>query len=807
MKGLTGLTSQEVRERVSRGLHNQFSAKKSKKGREIVLENLFSVFNLIIFAIMAFLLVFYLKTSDDRLLLDSIGVLSVAVLNTLIAIIQEWKAKRALDRVHLLLKKEVKVLRESQEVFIDQKEIVVDDLVFLERGDQVVVDGRVIWANHLEIDASLLTGESLPVLKKVEDEILSGCFCLSGTGLYRAEKIGKECYAAKITGLAKRFKFNLSLLQIKINFIVKALFAVAVLLVIGQILFKSGDLDRVDFVRKLSTIAISLVPQGLVLMSSVTFALGIYRISKLGAIVQKLNAIESFSNVKVVCTDKTGTLTQNKLAVKEITILDDRYTLEEAKKWLGTYGKFSSDKNATLRTLEGFPSFDPVTLIDEIPFTSEKKRSLIAIEKDRERITLILGAFDILIERARDDLKERSRRLFDEKGLKVYRNLLLGKITSQAPLDQIKDQEEGPVIEPLCLVSITDQVRSDVMEAIELFQKNDIQIKILSGDSAPAIQAVARQIGWEIKEEELISGDQMDGIDERDFSSTVQNKTVFARLKPEHKLRIIKALKKQNLYTAMIGDGVNDLPAIKEADIGIAMEEGSKITKEVADIVLLKNKFSLLPHIFDEGNKIVNTVSSVAKLFLTKNFMAIYLTLLSLLFLWHFPLTPRRVALINVFSIGLPSMFIAFKNSNVSKTKKFLEDLFTFSALSALIIVVAGYLGLFYVDKHFAIGRKDLQMVMMSILIICTTSNLLAVALHKKEKETHLYWLYSAALICLYVFLATTKMDNLLLNLLREFYEITYLRGRFWVAVGVISFGSSICLLLLQKVRKRWLLG
>ena len=237
-------------------------------------------------------------------------------------------------------------------------------------------------------------------------------------------------------------------------------------------------------------------------------------------------------------------------------------------------------------------------------------------------------------------------KLYDEGGLKIYRNIFFGKI-SAVSFEALKNDSIDLEIEPVCIVSITDQVRGDVMEAINLFHENDIDVKILSGDAAVAVQAVAKEIGWQINDDELISGNELDEVKEESLAAVIMQKKIFARLRPDHKLRIIKALKREKIYTAMIGDGVNDLPAIKESDMGIAMEEGSKITREVADIVLLKNKFSLLPKIFDEGNKIVNTVSSVAKLFLTKNFMVIYLTLLSVFLAWEFPLTPRRVSLIS----------------------------------------------------------------------------------------------------------------------------------------------------------------
>lgn len=253
----------------------------------------------------------------------------------------------------------------------------------------------------------------------------------------------------------------------------------------------------------------------------------------------------------------------------------------------------------------------------------------------------------------------------------------------------------------------------------------------------------------------------------------------------------------------MIGDGVNDLPAIKEADIGIAMEEGSSITKEVADIILLKNKFTLLPKIFDEGNKIVNTINDVAKLFLTKTFLVIFTTLMSLFAFYNFPLTPRRVALINIFSIGLPSFIIALKNSNINKLKNFTMELFSFVIISALLIALASYVGQCVTKQYAGYTAEDIQMVMLSIMVIVTTANFLAVTIRKKEKNLRLYFLYAFGLIALYSALALSESNFILIKWAKIFYEISYLDRKYWLITFLISLSFSIAIVLAQHLRKR----
>ncbi len=800
---MTGLTNTEVQERINKGQQNRSTVTKTKKIREIILENVFSVFNLVITSVILFLLYFYITSGDERLLYDTIGTTLVISLNTFIAVYQEIRAKKALDKVSLLLKKEVKVIRDGKEEVIDQKDVVVDDIIVLERGDQVVVDGSVVESNKLEIDESLLTGESLPINKKNGDEVLSGSFCLSGNGFYKAEKVGDNSYANEITKTAKKFKLNLSPLQVKLNFIVKVLFSTAIFLVILEIIRNPGGFQDLDFIRKISTVMLSLIPQGLVLMSSVTFALGIYRISKIGAIIQKLNAIESFANVKIVCTDKTGTLTQNKLAVNRITPLTTKFTKEQIEELLGTYAKLSSDKNATLRTLEIYQPDAGASVVEEIPFSSENKMSLLQLSIEKQNLTIIFGGYDILNEKSVD--KQKAEEIFEKDGLKIYRNLLFGIETSGRSLKEIEENLTDIKIEPVCIVSITDQVRGDVMEAINLFHKNNIEIKILSGDNAFAIQAVAKEIGWDIKDNELISGIEIEQVSDSDIFKVIMSKKIFARLKPEHKLRIIKTLRKEKIYTAMIGDGVNDLPAIKESDMGIAMEEGSQITKEVADIVLLKNKFALLPSIFDEGNKIVNTVSSVAKLFLTKNFMVIYFTILSMFFAFEFPLTPRRVSLINIFSIGLPSFIIALRNSNVSRLTNFSKDLFSFVLISAGILVAGSYIGQFYTEKFSGFSAEDIQMVMLSVMIFITSVNFLSVVMHKNEKNMKLYVLYAIGLVALYSFLSLTQSQFILISWVKTFYEISFLEHRYLGITAAIALISGAALFVMQFIRGKFI--
>ena len=805
---MTGLTHAQVKERIAKGQVNRTAKTKTKTIPEIFIENLFSVFNFIIGLIMLFFIAAYLWLGDQRLLLDSIGVFMVAFFNTVIAIGQEIKAKKALDQVNLLLKREVTVIREGQPAVIPHEALVLDDVIRIQRGDQAIADGRLLESHHLEIDESLLTGESVPIEKQAADPILSGSFCVAGHGYYVVEKVGDDSYAAQVTKLAKKYKFTLTPLQKRINLIVKALFAMAMLIVGLQIAFApDADLHNVGFLRKIGTILMALVPQGLVLMSSVTFAIGVFRISRVGAIVQKLNAIESFASAQVICMDKTGTLTQNALTVIKVTPLPAAPAEADLHALLGTYAQLSSDKNATIRAIEVFAPDARTEVIDELPFSSEKKMSFLTLRQGDAIATYVLGAYDVLAEQLAEPRRQATADIFRERRLEVYRNLLFAQVVGAYSLNEIKADRSVLMLEPLCIVSITDQIRADMIDVIRDFQAKGIQFKILSGDAAPAIQAVCRAIGWELGDHEMIAGNVLEALAPPEFAAAVRDKKIFARLKPEHKLQIIKALRQQKIHTVMIGDGVNDLPAIKEADLGIAMEEGSAVTKEVADVVLLQNRFALLPEIFNEGNKIVNTVASIAKLFLTKNFLVIYISLLSLLLFLDFPLTPRRVSLINIFVITLPALMIALKNTNIVPSKRFMLELLTFVGLSALIMVSAGYFGFFRAQAQAGPSQSDAEMVMLSIMVVISVTNFFLVTIQPAAPQKWQFILYGGLLLGIFFTLVHLHQSHWLLNAIKTFYEIQNINAPSWLTIALISGGSSLLLAGLQMLRRRWLFG
>lgn len=804
---LSGLTQNQVEQRVSQGFVNHATRTPGRTQTEIFLQNIFSVFNGIILLVIGFVLFFYLRTQDFRLVLDSVGIFSVALLNTVIAIFQELRAKSALDKVNLLLKRNVNVLREGVICSIPPQDVVQDDLVVLTRGDQAVVDGKVVQSNHLEMDESLITGESLPVGKEIGDTLLSGSFATAGNALMRADKIGSNSFAATVTGLAQKAKITLSPLQKRINIFIESLFVIALILIALQLLselWQPSGLSEADYVRKLATIISSLIPQGLVLFSSVTFALGIFRISNVGALIQKLNAIESFSSIKVICTDKTGTLTENRLQLESLIPLSSTESALSNPLLLGTYAQLSVEKNATLLVLQNQPFVDDAILIDEIPFSSRTKYGVVKFQVQEQVYTCILGGWDILSKQIDSQYKEKTLNTFVSKNIHSLRNLLFAQLKGDFSWDTLKENALEVNLYPLSIVSLSDTVRTDVYEALDLFAQNNIQVKVLSGDAPESVMAILQTIGWKLEQHEMITGSQLDLLSKEEFARAALERLVFARLTPQHKLDLIRALKAQGVRTAMLGDGVNDLPAIKEADLGIAMEEGAAITREVADIVLLKNKFSLLPQIFHEGNKIVNTVIAVSKLFLTKNLMVIVMSLLSILFLWDFPLTPRRISFLNMLGIGIPAAIFAIGNRNTAPHKSFLLDILSHITVSAIVIVGAAYISILQLPQQVENGLEQSQMVMVFISIFLFILNFVWIGIQSKGK-LGLFLGSGLGLLVVLVFVTTVDTPFELYTLLRSFYEMETISGEFWPGVILVSLLSGVLLIVAHTIRK-WLL-
>jgi cation-transporting ATPase E len=630
-----GLSAAEVADRVASGRVNQVPRGTSRTAGQIVRANTLTLFNLIIGTMATLVLVF----GDWR---DALFVVAIIV-NTAIGIVQELRAKATLERLSVVGEAHPRVRRDGADVEIPMDAVVVDDVLLVGPGDKVVVDGLVLTATWLEVDESLLTGEADPVSKQVGDRVLSGSYVVGGTGAYQATKVGTDAYAVRLAEQARRFTLVSSDLRAGINRILTVMafivVPVGVLLIISQ-LRNAGSFSAAVTGAVAGTV--TMVPEGLVLLTSVAFAVGVIRLGRRNVLVQELPAIEGLARADVVCLDKTGTLTEPGMVVDEVRMLDPAAPVEHA---LGALVSAESHPNASLEAIaaraSAAPGWSPLAVV---PFSSERKWSGARFV---DQGTWVLGAPEVLLDANHPVLDEV--RALAEAGMRV---LLLA--TADGGLADADDR--GPV-EPAALVVIRQRIKPDAAGTLRYFADQGVAVKVLSGDSPQTVGAVVRAL-----EVPSVTG----GVDARDLpddpdelAARMDEETAFGRVTPHQKQTMVQALQSTGHTVAMTGDGVNDVLALKEADIAVAMASGSDASKGVAQIVLVDNRFEHLPAVVAEGRRVVNNIERVAGLFLTKTAYATVFSLLSGVVGLPFPFLPRHLTVISALTIGIPGFFLA----------------------------------------------------------------------------------------------------------------------------------------------------
>ncbi|WP_420751363.1 HAD-IC family P-type ATPase [Rhodococcus sp. O3] len=676
-----GLTTEQVAERVARGATNDVPDRASRSVKDIVRANVFTRIN----AILGVLFLIVLATGS---IIDGMfGLLIVA--NSGIGIIQEVRAKRTLDKLAIVSQTKPVVRRDGRSAELAPREVVLDDIIELGPGDQLVVDGVVVEAEGLELDESLLTGESDNVDKAPGATVMSGSFVASGSGAYRATKVGRDAYAARLAEEASKFTLVHSELMAGINKILKFityLMIPAGLLIIYNQLFSSGE-SLGPALSGMVAALVPMVPEGLVLMTSIAFAVGVVRLGQRQCLVQELPAIEGLARVDVVCADKTGTLTENGMRLAEIVPID------------------GADENAVRAALAAIAGDDPrpnasVAAIGEAlpddpgwgeatataPFSSAKKWSG---QSYGAHGNWLLGAPDVLLDPASDAARKAEK--IGAQGLRV---LLLAE--SDRPVD---DEAAPGIVTPRALVVLEQRVRPDAKDTLEYFAGQKVDVKIISGDNAVSVGAVASSLG-------LANGDRP--VDARtlpedpdELAATVASATTFGRVRPDQKRAMVGALQSRGHTVAMTGDGVNDVLALKDADIGVAMGSGSPATRAVAQIVLLDNKFATLPHVVGEGRRVIGNIERVSNLFLTKTVYSVLLAffvgvsgVLSQLFDFDplpYPFLPRHVTIAAWFTIGIPAFLLSLAPNNERARPGFVPRVMRLAIPSGVIIGVSTF--------------------------------------------------------------------------------------------------------------------
>ena len=711
---LNGLTSAEVADRVRRGLTNRFQPRTSRTVAQILADNLFNIFTITLAVLLGLLLA--LGRVGDTLFAGG-----SVVANTLIGLVQEIRAKRALDKLAALSASTARVRREGQSVDLPVDQVVKDDLIEVAPGDKIVVDGPCVWEDAVEVDESLITGEADSIDKDVGDRMTSGSFVTAGRAIMRAEKIGEDSFVSQLSRTAKGFKFIPTPIQQKINAIVGV--SVVGMALFGPLLIVSGmiqDEPLADTITRATILVTTFVPQGVVLATTLALTFGAVRISLQQTLVQRINAVESMANVTVLCFDKTGTLTENRLSVVEIIDLtpqpplpttrealpssgEGESHLERVKKLLSHYVSSLATHNKTAAAIEahlGRSTGGPAKL-SEVSFTSTRKWGGATFADGQTRL---LGAPEVLIDDAK--IHEQAAGLA-RRGLRV-----LAFAASASAL--AGDRLPGPR-EPVALIVLRDTPREDIQHTLESFASRGVRLKVISGDNVETVSAIARAAGMTIYG--TLTGAQLEAMSPAAFAEAAQTANVFARITPETKRRIVAALAARGEYVAMVGDGVNDVPALKAARLGIAMYDGAQIAKDVADLVLLNNALSTLPHALTEGYKTTQKIYSTAKMFLSRNLYMILMFIMVGFMRLPFPDQVRPLSWAAISTTSIPAVFITFGLLRPRPIRKFQRQVLGYNLIAGLIGAVA--LTLAYTLAYLASGQDtELAQSVLAIMAL-----------------------------------------------------------------------------------------
>ncbi|RDG39022.1 HAD-IC family P-type ATPase [Streptomyces corynorhini] len=689
----TGLTSAEVAEHVARGEVNDVPVRSSRSTSEIVRGNVFTRFNAIIGVL--WVIMFFVAPIQDTLF----GFVIIA--NTGIGIIQELRAKKTLDGLAVIGEAKPTVRRDGVAAEISTSEIVLGDLIELGPGDKVVVDGVVAEADSLEIDESLLTGEADPVLKRPGDTVMSGSFVVVGGGAFHATKVGRDAYAAQLAEEASRFTLVDSELRNGISTILKyvtwMMIPTALGLILSQLVVKQNDFKN-SIARTVGGI-VPMIPEGLVLLTSVAFAIGVIRLGRMKVLVQELPAIEGLARVNVVCLDKTGTLTEGGMDVSELRPLggaDEAYV----RQVLGAIGASDSRPNASLTAINDAYRGDrgewPVTAA--LPFSSVRKYSGAAFEEKAGDgpSRWLLGAPDVLL--GEDDPTLAEVDDLNRQGLRV---LLLAR--AGAELDS---PEAASGAEPAALVVLEQRLRPDAADTLAYFAGQDVAAKVISGDNAVSVGAVAAKLGLAGAENTVDARRLPAGQEE--MAGALESGAVFGRVTPQQKRDMVGALQSRGHTVAMTGDGVNDVLALKDADIGVSMGSGSEATRAVAQIVLLNNSFATLPSVVAEGRRVIGNITRVATLFLTKTVYSVLLAILVACFQVEYPFLPRHLTLLSTLTIGIPAFFLALAPNTERAQPNFVRRVMRYAIPSGLIAGIATF-ATYLIARNYYSGPNTLE--------------------------------------------------------------------------------------------------
>ncbi|OBG41188.1 cation-translocating P-type ATPase [Mycolicibacter heraklionensis] len=747
-----GLTDAQVAQRRAQGQTNDIPARAARSVLEIIRANVFTRIN----AILGVLLAIVLTTGS--LINGLFGLL--IVFNSVIGMVQEIRAKQTLDKLAIVGQAKPLVRRQSGTQQLPPGQVVLDDVIELGPGDQIVVDGEVLESSDLEVDESLLTGEADPIGKDLGDHVMSGSFVVSGSGAYRATRVGRQAYAAKLAEEASKFTLVKSELRTGINQILKF---ITYLLIPAGLLIIYTQLFTTDVGWRASVLAmvgalVPMVPEGLVLMTSLAFAVGVVRLGQRQCLVQELPAIEGLARVDVVCADKTGTLTENGMRVSEVAELDGGQGLP-VHQALAALAAEDARPNASIQAIaEAFPTSPDWTSSACAPFKSATKWSGVSFS---EHGNWVIGAPDVLLEPSSAAAEQAER--IGARGLRV---LLLGVC------DQPVDHPEAPgQVTPAALVVLDQKVRPDARATLDYFAAQDVSVKVISGDNAVSVGAVAADLG--------LSGEAMDArklpTEPDRLAGALEEHTVFGRVRPDQKRAMVHALQARHHTVAMTGDGVNDVLALKDADIGVAMGAGSSAARSVAQIVLLDNKFATLPYVVGEGRRVIGNIERVANLFLTKTVYSVLLALLvglvglaSALFGTKpllYPFQPIHVTVAAWFTIGIPAFVLSLAPNNERAHPGFVRRVMSGALPAGVVVGIATFAS--YLVAYRGSEATEVQQIQAStsaLITLLTTAGWVLAVVARPYQWWRLLLVLSCGLAYVAIFAMPLTREKFLLD-------------------------------------------
>ncbi len=661
----------------------------SRSTASIIAGNVFTLFNAII-------AVFFVLDLGLGLYADSLFGL-IAVINSYIGIRQELKAKATLDELAVLVAPHARAIRDGAAAELLAGEVVPGDLVAIGPGDQLIADGEVSSSRGLTVDESMLTGEADGIRKEAGDGVLSGSFVVSGSGHYVVDAVREQSYAGRLAGEARAFRHPPSPLQEEVNRVI--VFSTYIMIPLAVLLLLSLKVRSVGLQEAAQTATaglVTLIPEGLVLLMSVTFAVAAVRLAKRETLIQQMSATESLAAVDTICVDKTGTLTEGALRLAAVEFADgvDPAVGEAA---LGRFAASAGDRNQTLETIaERYPG-EAGAVRAEVPFSSEWKWSGVALANGAAGgdATYVLGAPDVLVEVGALALPPRLAHKLEEETAAGRRVVAFGETREALPADPAS--ASAPRLAPLALIVLEETLRPDAARTIAFMREQEVDLKLISGDAAATVTAVAYAVGVP-REAGVVEGPQLPE-DPEELEQVALANTIFCRIKPEQKKALVAALVRAGRYVAMIGDGVNDVPALKQARMAVAMGSGAQVTKGVADVVLLEDQFQRLPEAVGEGRRIARNIHRLGRLYLTKTVYAATLILLVAVPGFAFPFLPRHLTMAAFLTIGIPSFVLALAPSDGPLYRgRLLRALAAFAVPAGVATGLASILSFFLVD-------------------------------------------------------------------------------------------------------------